>query len=74
MNEAIGYVRVSSEEHRDNGLASKPRLHRAKVGARVIPLLVTTGKRSSPDERGGWWVPRQQLAATLLVLLQSRPP
>jgi hypothetical protein len=42
------------------------------VGAKVIPLFVITGKRSSSDEQGGWWVPRQELAATLQVLLQSR--
>jgi hypothetical protein len=47
-------------------------LWKAKVGAKVTPMFVTTGKRSSSDERGGWWVPRQELAATLQVLLQSR--
>jgi hypothetical protein len=47
-------------------------LRKARVGAKVIPLFVTTGKRSSSDELGGWWVPRQELAATLQVLLQSR--
>jgi len=47
-------------------------LRKAKVGAKVIPLFVTTGKRSSSDELGGWWVPRQELAATLQVLLQAR--
>jgi hypothetical protein len=47
-------------------------LRKARVGAQVVPLFVTTGKRSSSDELGGWWVPRQELAATLQVLLQSR--
>jgi hypothetical protein len=47
-------------------------LRRARVGAKVKPLFVTTGKRSSPDDRGGWWVPRRELAATLQVLLQAR--
>ena len=47
-------------------------LRKAKVGASVIPLFVTSGKSSSSDERGGWLVPRQELAATLQVLLQSR--
>jgi hypothetical protein len=47
-------------------------LRKAKVGAKIIALFVTTGKRSSSDERGGWWVPRQELAASLQVLLQSR--
>ncbi len=47
-------------------------LRKAKVGAKVIPLFVTPGKRSSSDELGGWWVPRQELAAMLQVLLQSR--
>jgi hypothetical protein len=47
-------------------------LRKAKVGASVVPLFVTSGKSSSSDERGGWLVPRQELAATLQVLLQSR--
>jgi hypothetical protein len=47
-------------------------LRKAKVGASITPLFVTTGKSSSSDERGGWLVPRQELAATLQVLLQSR--
>jgi hypothetical protein len=47
-------------------------LRKARVGAKVTPLFVTTAKRSSSDELGGWWVPRQELAATLQVLLQSR--
>jgi hypothetical protein len=44
---------------------------KAKVGASVVAMFVSTGKCSS-DERGGWLVPRQELAATLQVLLQSR--
>jgi hypothetical protein len=47
-------------------------LRKAKVGASVTPLFVTSGKNSSDDSRGGWLVPRQELAATLQVLLQSR--
>jgi hypothetical protein len=47
-------------------------LRRAKVGAKLIPLFVTTGKNALADERGGWLVPRQELAGTLQVLLQSR--
>ena len=47
-------------------------LRKARVGAKVTPMFVTTGKHSSPDERGGWSVPRQELAATLQVLLQAR--
>src|SRR5262249_50063783 len=47
-------------------------LRKAKVGASVTPLFVTSGKGSSADGRGGWLVPRQELAATLQVLLQSR--
>jgi hypothetical protein len=47
-------------------------LRKAKVGAQVIPLFVTAGHRHTSDERGGWCVPRQELAATLQVLLQSR--
>ena len=47
-------------------------LRKARVGAKVTPLFVTSGKGSSSDERGGWLVSRQELAATLQVLLQSR--
>jgi hypothetical protein len=47
-------------------------LRKAKVGASVTPLFVTSGKKSSSDDRGGWLVPRQELGATLQVLLQSR--
>src|SRR5215469_6806042 len=47
-------------------------LRKAKMRAKVTPMFVTTGKRSTSDELGGWWVPRQELAATLQVLLQSR--
>jgi hypothetical protein len=47
-------------------------LRKARVGAKITPMFVTTGKRSSADELGGWCVPRQELAATLQVLLQSR--
>ena len=47
-------------------------LRKAKVGASITPLFVTSGQKSSSDDRGGWLVPRQELAATLQVLLQSR--
>jgi hypothetical protein len=47
-------------------------LRKARMGAQVVPLFVTTGNRSSSDDRGGWLVSRQELAATLQVLLQSR--
>lgn len=47
-------------------------LRRAKVGAHITPLFVTSGKNSCSDDRGGWLVPRQELAATLQVPLQSR--
>src|SRR5271166_435110 len=47
-------------------------LRKAKVGASIAPLLVTSGKNTSDDSRSGWLVPRQELAATLQVLLQSR--
>jgi hypothetical protein len=47
-------------------------LRKAKVGASVVSLFVTSGKSSSEDGRGGWLVQRQELAATLQVLLQSR--
>jgi hypothetical protein len=47
-------------------------LRKARVGAKVTPLFVTSGRGSSSEERGGWLVSRQELAATLQVLLQSR--
>src|SRR5262249_11529221 len=47
-------------------------LRKAKVGASITPLFVTSGRNSCSDDRGGWLVLRQELAATLKVLLQSR--
>jgi hypothetical protein len=47
-------------------------LRRSRVRARVCPVMVTSGHRSTADDRGGWYVPRQELAATLQVLLQTR--
>ena len=43
-------------------------LRKAKVGASITPLFVTSGKKSSSDDRGGWLVPRQELAEILQVL------
>jgi hypothetical protein len=54
------------------GRAVLDMLRKAKVGASVTPMFGTTGKNSSDDGRGGWLVSRQELAATLQVLLQSR--
>jgi hypothetical protein len=47
-------------------------LRRARVRARISPVLVTAGHKATADERGGWCVPRRELAANLQVLLQSR--
>lgn len=47
-------------------------LRKARVGAKIVPLFVTAGNRHIFDERGSWCVPRQELAATVQVLLQSR--
>jgi hypothetical protein len=47
-------------------------LRRARVRAHVAPILVTAGHKATADERGGWCVPRRELAANLQVLLQSR--
>ena len=47
-------------------------LRKAQVGAWVVPFLVTSGRSAGSDDRGGWLVSRQELAATLQVLLQSR--
>jgi hypothetical protein len=51
--------------------SARSMLRKATVGASVVLMFVTTGKYSL-DERGGWLVPRQELAATLQVLLPSR--
>jgi hypothetical protein len=47
-------------------------LRRARVRAHVAPILVTAGHKATADERGGWCVPRRELASNLQVLLQSR--
>jgi hypothetical protein len=47
-------------------------LRRARVRARICAVMVTAGHKAVADPRGGWCVPRRELAATLQVLLQSR--
>jgi len=47
-------------------------LRKAKVEAKIVSLFVTAGNRHTFDERGSWCVPRQELAVTVQVLLQSR--
>jgi hypothetical protein len=44
----------------------------AKVGATVRGLAVTAGHAAAPDERGGWVVPKKDLAGVLQVLLQEK--
>jgi hypothetical protein len=38
----------------------------------IKPILVTAGQKASADGKGGWYVPRRDLAGTLQVLLQER--
>jgi hypothetical protein len=44
----------------------------AKTGASVYGLTVTAGHAAAPDERGGWLVPKKDLAGVLQVLLQEK--
>jgi len=47
-------------------------LHRTGVRAKLQPITITAGHKSSPGEMGGWLVPKRELVSTLQVLLQSR--
>jgi hypothetical protein len=44
----------------------------AEVGATVHGLTVTAGHAATLDERGGWLVPKKDLAGVLQVLLQEK--
>lgn len=44
----------------------------AKTGASAHGLTVTAGHTAVPDERGGWLVPKKDLAGVLQVFLQDR--
>jgi hypothetical protein len=44
----------------------------AKTGASAHGLTVTAGHAAQADERGGWLVPKKDLAGVLQVLLQER--
>src|SRR5262245_996770 len=47
-------------------------LRRARIAARLRPLTLAGGHGATPDPKGGWLVPKQELVSTLQVLLQSR--
>lgn len=44
----------------------------ADTGASVHGVTITAGNAAQPDERGGWLVPKKDLAGTLQVLLQGK--
>jgi hypothetical protein len=47
-------------------------LRRCRLRAGVRPVLVTAGQRAVLDGRGGWNLPRRELAGVVQMLLQSR--
>jgi hypothetical protein len=47
-------------------------LRKGAMYRNVRPILITAGRHVAPNPRGGWSVPRCELAGTLQVLLQSR--
>lgn len=47
-------------------------LRRARVGACLRPITITAGHKATPDDGGGWCVPKKELVGVLQVLLQAR--
>ena len=44
----------------------------ANFGASILGLTVTAGHAAAFDDRGGWLVPKKDLAGVLQVLLQEK--
>jgi hypothetical protein len=59
-------------DHTGVGRPALDLLRKARLTARLCPVLVTAGHQATADHAGGWCVPRSELAGTLQVLLQSR--
>jgi hypothetical protein len=47
-------------------------LYDAHIDGGVMPVSITAGQYAAVDERGGWLVPRKELASLLQLLLQGR--
>jgi hypothetical protein len=47
-------------------------LYGAKMDAGIVAVSITAGQYAGADDRGGWLVPRMELASTMQVLLQAR--
>ncbi len=47
-------------------------LRRARVGAWLRPITITAGHKATPDDGGGWCVPKKDLVGVVQVLLQAR--
>ena len=47
-------------------------LRRARVGAWLRPITITAGHKATPDDGGGWCVPKKELVGVLQVLLRAR--
>jgi hypothetical protein len=54
------------------GLGVLDLFRRAKVRAKIVPLTVTGGNTAAtPDEMGGWRVPKRELVSSVRVVLGS---
>jgi hypothetical protein len=47
-------------------------LYDARIDAAVVAVSITAGQYATVDERGGWLVPRKELASLMQLLLQGR--
>jgi hypothetical protein len=47
-------------------------LRGSPLKAKLCPITITGGHKATPDDRGGWLVPKKELVSTLQVLLQAR--
>jgi len=47
-------------------------LRRAKINATLVPVTITAGQSATPNDAGGWNVPKRDLAVTVQVLLQGK--
>jgi hypothetical protein len=78
--EGLGWIADRAGIHRATlaidytgvGLPVLRQFFRHVSASAIKPILVTAGQKASADGKGGWYVPRRDLAGILQVLLQER--